>query len=161
MVVSERSGKAPAVQTLSICMVALAIADPTTGLRIGRSGAASMASIKVLGGDFHSLGPGSFHFGVISITPRDAAWGAPKSYHLKSDCTALQLVDERANVKVAGAAGWGVAGALVAGPAGLFAGAILGGRGQKAVFMATFNDGKRVVAECDKATWAKMLAAMI
>lgn len=120
-----------------------------------------MASVKVLGGDFNSLAAGSFNFGMIGLTPKGTVWGGPQVYSLKNDCTDLQLVDERSNVKVAGAAGWGVAGALVAGPVGLLAGAILGGKGQKAVFMATFSDGKRVVAECDKATWARMLAARL
>jgi hypothetical protein len=117
-----------------------------------------MASIKVLAGDFSKLAPSAYHFGSLSLTPSDSKWGSPKNYTVKGGIAEMMLADERSSVKTFGAAAWGSLGALMAGPAGLIAGAILGGRGQRVVFVATFHDGKRLMAECDKSTWIKMLA---
>jgi hypothetical protein len=114
-----------------------------------------MAHVKVLAGDFRK-GAGGYSFGCLSATP-EGTW-SPKAYSLKTNVSELELADERSTTKVFGAAGWGTVGAVLAGPLGLAAGAILGGRGQKVVFVAKFDDGKRLMGECDKATWTKMLA---
>lgn len=117
-----------------------------------------MASIKVLAGDFSKIAPSGYNFGLLSLTPTDSKWGSPKTYNVKSDIVELEPADERSGVKVFGAAAWGTLGAVLAGPAGLIAGAVLGGRGQRVVFVATFNDGKHLLAECNKSTWTKMTA---
>jgi len=116
-----------------------------------------MAEIKILAGDFGKMVHGQYFFGVMSL-PWEGDWTPGHRYTLKDDVVTLELADERSVVKVGGAAGWGVAGALVAGPVGLLAGAVLGGRGQKVAFVAEFKDGKRLMGECDKKTWVKMMA---
>jgi len=116
-----------------------------------------MADISVLAGDFAKSVPGQYMLGSIHLA-RDGAWTPTEVYIIRNDVTTLELANEESVVKVGGALGWGVAGALVAGPLGLVAGAVLGGRGQKVAFVAEFCDGKKVMAQCDKSTWTKMLA---
>ena len=53
-------------------------------------------------------------------------------------------------MRLGGAAGWGTVGALAAGPFGLAAGLILGGRGKKIVFAVKFKDGKKALIEVDQ-----------
>ncbi|MDZ3990498.1 hypothetical protein PspTeo4_01600 [Pseudomonas sp. Teo4] len=50
----------------------------------------------------------------------------------------------------------GVAGALVAGPVGLLAGLWLGGKEEEATFLATFKDGRKLMAITDGKTWSKI-----
>lgn len=116
-----------------------------------------VAEVKVLAGDFSQSVPGQYHFGVLTLAqPKD--WIAGERYVVKDDVVTLEEADERSVVKVGGAAGWGTAGLLVAGPLGLLAGALLGGKGQRVAFVAEFSDGKRLMAECDKKVWIKMKA---
>lgn len=116
-----------------------------------------MAEIKILAGDFGNMVHGQYFFGSLSL-PWPGDWTAGRRYSVKDDIVTLEEADERSVVKVGGAAGWGAAGLLVAGPLGLVAGAVLGGRGQRVAFVAEFKDGKRLMAECDKKTWIKMKA---
>lgn len=117
-----------------------------------------MASIKVLAGDFHKHAPNAMHFGQLVLTPLDSKWGKQKTCAVKS-LKELELADEQTGVKVFGAAAWGTVGVLLAGPLGMVAGAVLGGRGQKVTFVAVTDDGKRLLAQCDKGAWLKMQAA--
>lgn len=116
-----------------------------------------MAEIKILAGDFGNMVRGHYMFGQLSL-PWPGDWTAGHSYSVKSDIEELEEADERSVVKVGGAAGWGAAGLLIAGPVGMLAGAVLGGRGQRIAFVAKFNDGRKLMAECDKKTWIKMKA---
>lgn len=122
-----------------------------------------MASLKVLAGDFVTYAPAScgslLGIAMITVTPKDSQWGSPKSYNVKTDVKSLTLANEQDGVRAFGAAGWGTVGALLAGPAGLIAGAILGGRGKDVTFIAEFNDGKKLLGRTDGKTWDKLLAA--
>ncbi len=114
--------------------------------------------VTVLAGDFDTSRKGSVAFGKLNL-PVKGKWVANQAYDLRSDVVELTEADERSGVKVMGAAGWAAAGALVAGPLGAVVGGILGGRGSKVVFVASFKDGKKVMAETSKATWLKAVAA--
>ena len=70
----------------------------------------------------------------------------------------MQELTEENKVKVLGAAGWGAVGALVAGPMGLLAGMVLGGRGSNMVISVTFKDGRKALLQVDATTWTNMLA---
>lgn len=124
-----------------------------------------MAKIKILAGNFdgsylaeHSFSSGKFHLVKDDGMQSRNGW-KETIYDAKSDIKSIQQADEQAGVKVFGAAGWGVVGAVLAGPAGLLAGAILGGRGKKVIFIAEFNDGKKIMAECKGGVWTKIMAA--
>ena len=70
----------------------------------------------------------------------------------------MQEVTEENKVKVLGAAGWAAVGALAAGPLGLLAGMVLGGRGSNRIIAVTFKDGRKTLLRVDATTWTQMLA---
>ena len=82
----------------------------------------------------------------------------PSMQYYGSDIKNIEEITEENKVRVLGAAGWGLLGTLVAGPFGLVAGAILGGRGKSVVFAVEFHDGKRALIETDGGTWKKIVA---
>jgi hypothetical protein len=116
-----------------------------------------MADVSVLAGDFNGAVPGAYVFGSLHLA-RPGAWSTTDVYVIRNDAVTLEIASEETVTKVGGAIGWGAVGGLVAGPVGLLAGAMLGGKGEKVAFVAEFIDGKKLMAICDKATWTKMLA---
>lgn len=85
----------------------------------------------------------------------------PKTHPIASYFETVEEITEDNKVKFGSAVGWGVAGALLAGPLGLAAGAVLGGRGKKVLFAVKLRDGREFVAESDPTTYGKIRAAMI
>ena len=75
-----------------------------------------MSSIKVHAGDFKKYGA-SITFGQLHLVPQG---GKAKAYSVK-DIETLELASEESVIKVGGAAGWGVVGAVALGPVGLLA----------------------------------------
>lgn len=76
-----------------------------------------------------------------------------------SSITSVDVATEENVKKVGGALGWGAAGALIAGPVGLLAGAILGGRGKDVTFIVTLQDGRRFMTTTGSGTYKEFLAA--
>lgn len=68
----------------------------------------------------------------------------------------MRLASLEPSRSLGSALGWGVAGALVAGPVGLLAGLWLGGKEEEATFLATFKDGRKLLAITDGKTWSKI-----
>lgn len=62
---------------------------------------------------------------------------------LPSQIDKLELATEESVISLGGAAGWGIAGSVLLGPAGLLAGLILGGKGREATFICKFKDGRK------------------
>lgn len=60
-----------------------------------------------------------------------------------SEISKLERASEEAVVSLGGAAGWGLAGGILLGPAGLLAGLILGGKGKDVTFVCVFKDGRK------------------
>jgi threonine dehydrogenase-like Zn-dependent dehydrogenase len=71
----------------------------------------------------------------------------------------VEVATEENVKKVGGALGWGAAGAVIAGPVGLLAGAILGGRGKDVTFIVTLRDNRRFMATASSGTYKEFLAA--
>ena len=70
-----------------------------------------------------------------------------------TDAEPVEVATEETAKNLGGAAGWGIAGGLLLGPAGLLAGALLGGRAKKKVtFICVFKDGKKILATADEKT---------
>jgi hypothetical protein len=122
-------------------------------IRIAASG--GMGKIKVLAGDF--TGDGSYSGGRITLRPRDRPSPAHRMV-VRDFFESVEVAAQHNVVKVGGAVGWGAAGALLAGPLGLLAGAVLGGRGRDVVFVAVLKDGRRFLAQTDAKTYTQLRA---
>jgi len=68
----------------------------------------------------------------------------------------IELSNETTGFNTAGAVGWGIAGDVVLGNAGLLAGILLGGRKKEVTFEATLIDGRKFFAKTDDKTYKKM-----
>ena len=77
---------------------------------------------------------------------------------ISNDITEITPVDESSAPSILGAAGWGTVGVALAGPFGMLAGALLGGRKEKVVFVCTLKDGRKFMAETNKKTWTRIQA---
>lgn len=114
-----------------------------------------MGKIKVLAGDF--TGDGSYSGGRITLRPKDRPSPAHRMA-VRDFFASIDVAAQHNVVKVGGAVGWGAAGALLAGPLGLLAGAVLGGRGRDVVFVAILKDGRKLLAQTDAKTYTQLRA---
>ena len=116
-----------------------------------------MGKIKVLAGDFE--GEGRFASGRITLRPT----GSPPPPHrmqVAEFFESIEIAAQHSSVKLGGAVGWGAAGAILAGPIGMLAGAVLGGRGKQVVFVAVLKDGRRFLGQTDSGTFAALKSAL-
>lgn len=67
-----------------------------------------------------------------------------------SQLDTIELASEQAVISIGGAAGWGIAGSVLLGPAGLLAGLVLGGRSKEKTFIGVFKDGRKFLASADE-----------
>ena len=109
-----------------------------------------MAEFKIEGGDFPK-GKAQYSFGAFTIKTKKKRETFPAK-----KLEALEIATEEGAVRLGGAAGWGTAGALLLGPAGLLAGLVLGGRGKKVTFIAVFKGGKKFIGTAPQKTFNKM-----
>jgi len=117
-----------------------------------------MSKIKVLAGDF--TGDGSYAKGRITLRPKDAPTPAHRM-KVTDFFESIEIAAQHDHVKVGGAVGWGAAGAILAGPAGLLAGAFLGGRGRQVVFVAVLKDGRRFLGQTDSKTYTALKSNVV
>jgi hypothetical protein len=117
-----------------------------------------MGKIKVLGGDF--TGDGAYAAGRITLRPKEQPSPAQRM-KVREFFASLEVTAQHNAVKVGGAVGWGAAGALLAGPVGLFAGALLGGRGRDVVFLAVLKDGRKLLARTDAGTFTQLRTELL
>lgn len=114
-----------------------------------------MAKVEVHAGDWVKGGQHQFSFGSFSLM-KPGAW-----FHENvpaSRLTSLEIATE-ANVKrLGGTLGWGAVGAIALGPLGLLAGLVAGGNGKNVTFIATFDDGRSMLATTDAKAFTKMQA---
>ena len=114
-----------------------------------------MAKIVIKGGDWPK-GTGYMQFGVIAL-PKGDAW---KDSFDRLPLKAIKSIErtKRKRVKRAtGTAGWAVAGAVLAGPAGAVVGLMLGGQDKDVTFELVFNDGRRLIGTTTEKAFDKML----
>jgi hypothetical protein len=116
-----------------------------------------MGKIKVLAGDF--TGDGSYSGGRITLRPKENPTPAHRMV-VRDFFESIEVAAQHNVVKLGGAVGWGAAGALVAGPLGLLAGAVLGGRGRDVLFVAVLKDGRKLLAQTDSKTYAQLRASV-
>ncbi|WP_116645244.1 hypothetical protein [Salinivibrio sp. HTSP] len=116
-----------------------------------------MAKIKVHAGDFLQ-DEGQFTFGIMTLKTKKHSW-AGEQIPIK-ELEMVEVASEENVKKVGGTVGWGAAGALLLGPAGLLAGLLLGGKKKEVTFVAKFKDGRKLLATTDSKTFTKLQAAV-
>ncbi len=78
---------------------------------------------------------------------------------LKENLESVAIQTEDETRSLLGAAGWGLAGSWLLGPAGLILGALWGARKQKEIcFDARFKDGRKFLGIADVSTFQKLKA---
>lgn len=115
-----------------------------------------MAKVVVHAGDWPK-GKGDYMWGSIQL-PIAGSW--KKDLISVSELATVELATEDSVKRVGGTVGWGAAGAVLLGPVGLLAGLLLGGRGKDITFVATFKDGRKLLATTDSKTFTKLQAAV-
>jgi hypothetical protein len=120
-----------------------------------------MSKVKVLAGDFLK-GDGSYGtaFGIGLLTLRTEKHRILGETIRINELASVTIANEESVKTAGGTIGWGVAGALALGPAGLLAGLLLGGKSKEVTFVAVFNDGRKMMATTDSATYTKLLAGV-
>ena len=108
-------------------------------------------SFKYLGGDFPKFSTAQFTSDTFIIN------GMKNSYR-KNDVESVQQVTDQNKKTVLGTAGWGAGGLLLLGPLGAIGGMLIGGNSKKITFAVKFNDGKKLLGECDPKVWAKIMS---
>lgn len=68
----------------------------------------------------------------------------------------IEQASEETVTRVGGAVGWGAAGAVLFGPAGLIAGALLGGKGKEVTFVCKLKDGRKFLATAPAGVYQKL-----
>ena len=114
---------------------------------------------KVIAGDF-GKGDGGINFsGVLYVSHMiEGKWTPKVTAIKKNQVQSVDVATEDNIVKLGGAAGWGLAGGLLLGPAGLLAGAVLGGRGKKTAFVMILKDGRKFIGECKTKDYTKLIS---
>jgi hypothetical protein len=120
-----------------------------------------MAKVKVIAGDVEK---GDWHFsgsmGIASMyKPDPLSFFKQTTISFVSDCKAVELLDEDKVKKIAGTAGWGIAGGLLLGPLGAIGGMLLGGNKKEVAFAAYLNDGRKFMGITDGKSWQKISAS--
>ena len=120
-----------------------------------------MATVKVEAGD---IDKGAWQysgmFGTSILTraiTKDHPWKG-ETINLGLERERTELLDEEKVKKLAGTAGWGVAGAVLLGPIGAIGGMLLGGNKKEVAFAAYLKDGRKFMATTDGGTWKKLMA---
>ena len=116
-----------------------------------------MARLKVHAGDFDTHGQSVYIAGQFVMSKPGRFWGE------KIPASALRTVEvasEETVTKLGGAAGWGLVGGALLGPAGLLAGLLHGGRKNEVTFVAEFQDGRRLLATTSAKAFREIRAAV-
>lgn len=90
----------------------------------------------------------------ITIVRGLKGWKKLKSRHIKS----VEVVTDANKTSLIGKAGWGAAGSILLGPAGLLAGLVAGGNKHNAVVQVICKNGKKFLMECKQSEVPGLLA---
>ncbi|PWB35960.1 hypothetical protein DCO48_00495 [Pseudomonas sp. SDI] len=112
-----------------------------------------MTRLTVQSGDFLQ-GEGEYRNG--SLTLKTARSPSPGEKIALSRIKDMKVANQEFSRNLGSALGWGMAGALFAGPLGLIAGLWLGGKDEEVTFLATFKDGRKLLAVTDGKTWSRL-----
>lgn len=109
--------------------------------------------INVLAGDFKKGPDSQFVHGTFHMKKEGSFF---REKIALSQLDKVEAATEEAVVSIGGAAGWGLAGSVLLGPAGLLAGLILGGRGKETTFICVFKDGRKFLGTASSKVFAEL-----
>lgn len=117
-----------------------------------------MSMLHVHGGDFL---PGDARYTGGCLFLRTPAHRFVGEKIPLSKVVSVEAITQENKKTLAGTVGWGAVGAVVAGPLGLLAGALVGGQNSQVTFVLILLDGRKAVATTDHATYAALLGAVV
>ncbi|GFM81208.1 hypothetical protein PSCICN_19000 [Pseudomonas cichorii] len=112
-----------------------------------------MTKINVLAGDFLQ-GNGEYRSGTITLVTPLFPW--PGISFKQNEIKSVEIASKASNRKMDDTIGFGLAGALMLGPVGAAAGMFLASEEKEITFVATFKDGRSLLAATDEKTYRKM-----
>jgi len=104
--------------------------------------------VKVLGGPFDSVSFGTRYFKGTRTIQFISIKNMKTGTYDASDVVQVELVTQQNKTSIGRAFGWGAVGTLVAGPAGLIVGGLLGGSKNQTLLAVQFADGLQVLISC-------------
>ena len=115
---------------------------------------------KIVAGDFRTELKHQFLNNNLMLH-EVGGWGLKATKYPPSSVVAVEEVEADTDRSMGITAGWGVAGALVAGPLGAVAAGYLGGRTNDVVFICKLNDGKEFVGVMKKRMFSALNAQLL
>jgi len=73
----------------------------------------------------------------------------------------IEVATEETVQKAGGTVGWGIAGALIAGPLGALAGGYIGGRKNEATFVCELRDGRKFIGVMNSRLFTELQAPFL
>lgn len=113
---------------------------------------------KIEAGDFLAGRDGSLVAGTLSLPVKVGLLFDKREQMPGSELAEVEIASEESVKRFGGAVGWGLAGGILLGPAGLLAGVLAGGNKKKVTFVARLKDGRKFMATGQQADFVKMQA---
>lgn len=108
--------------------------------------------VKVVGGDVPS-GEWEYKMGIL--------WGAFEQIEMASELKKITPQTEESVKKLPEMVGWGLAGAVILGPIGAIAGAMMGGNRKQVCALIELHDNRKFIATMDSKVYQELLALAI
>ncbi|WP_029149064.1 hypothetical protein [Methylophilus sp. 5] len=112
-----------------------------------------LGRIDILAGDFKKGLESQYVHGKF-LMKKEGSFFREKI--LPSQIEHLELATEESVINVGGAAGWGIAGSVLLGPAGLVAGLIIGAKGKDVTFVCKFKDGRKFLGTASGSVFTEL-----
>jgi hypothetical protein len=118
-----------------------------------------LGQFKIIGGDFSLDAKHQFTRGVLHLVPV-GGWGFKTVKYPTERVVAVEQFEADTDRKVGSTIGWGIGGALLAGPLGAAALGYLGGKSNDVVFACELDDGKKFVGVMKRRTFIDFTAPL-
>lgn len=118
----------------------------------------ALGMFRILAGDFKIGNDHQFTSGQLLLKKEGKFLRAK---YKVSDLSALERVSQEEGRSAGKAVGWGVAGALVAGPLGAVAAGYLGSKKNEVTFICRLNDNSQFVGVMKNSDYAKLEAPFL
>jgi len=119
-----------------------------------------LGQFKIIAGDFRTDMKHQFVANTLMLH-EDGGWGFSATKYPAKRIVAVEEVSADSDRKVGGTLGWGIAGALVAGPLGAIAAGYVGGKKNDVTFICRLDDGKEFVGVMKKSLFSSLSAPFL